>query len=141
MAAKGIHHVALTVNDWDRCRAFYTRLAAALGTRPIIEARGPPHQDPDGRVLVFAGEGFMYSIWESKKEFRGNKFQFYNVGLHHYAFAAGSRADVDALHEVLVQMSAEIIDPPKEYSYAPGYYAVFFRDPEGIKLEYAHVPG
>ena len=30
---------------------------------------------------------------------------------------------------------------PSEYSYIPGYYAVFFYDPDGIKLEIVHVPG
>ena len=29
---------------------------------------------------------------------------------------------------------------PQEYSYIPGYYAVFFYDPDGIKLEIVHVP-
>lgn len=29
---------------------------------------------------------------------------------------------------------------PAEYPYSPGYYALFFSDPNGIKLEYAYVP-
>ncbi|HEY3946869.1 MAG TPA: hypothetical protein VGL78_16710 [Solirubrobacteraceae bacterium] len=29
----------------------------------------------------------------------------------------------------------------EEYGYAPGYYAVFFYDPDGVKLEVVHVPG
>jgi len=37
-------------------------------------------------------------------------------------------------------MNAEIVDAPAEYDYVPGFYAVFFRDPNGIRLEYAHVP-
>ena len=31
-------------------------------------------------------------------------------------------------------------DRPQEYGYLPGYYAVFFYDPDGIKLEILHVP-
>jgi glyoxylase I family protein len=140
MGAMAIHHVALTVNDWDRSRGFYSKLSAALGCKPIIDAQGSPHQDPEGRVLVFAGNDFMYSIWEAKKEHRGNNFQFYNVGLHHLAFAAPSRAAVDSLHETLTAMGADVLDPPQEYPYVPGYYAVFFRDPDGMKLEYVHIP-
>ena len=35
-----------------------------------------------------------------------------------------------------------ILDPPREYPhYVPGYYAVFFADPDGIKLELVHIPG
>jgi hypothetical protein len=29
---------------------------------------------------------------------------------------------------------------PEEYGYTPGYYAVFFYDPDGIKLEILHRP-
>ena len=33
-----------------------------------------------------------------------------------------------------------ILDPPQEYAYTPGYYAVFFADPDGMKLELVHIP-
>jgi glyoxylase I family protein len=29
---------------------------------------------------------------------------------------------------------------PQAYWYQPGYYAVFFYDPDGLKLELVHVP-
>jgi hypothetical protein len=29
---------------------------------------------------------------------------------------------------------------PEEYGYAPGYYALFLHDPDGIKLEIVHRP-
>jgi catechol 2,3-dioxygenase-like lactoylglutathione lyase family enzyme len=57
------------------------------------------------------------------------------------ALAAPSRAVVDERHEWLVSTGAEIETPPGEYAYLPGYYAVFFYDPDGIKLEIVHVPG
>jgi glyoxylase I family protein len=38
-------------------------------------------------------------------------------------------------------MDAEVIDAPAEYDYLPGYYAVYFLDPDGMKLEVAHTPG
>jgi glyoxylase I family protein len=43
------------------------------------------------------------------------------------------------IHEVLVSQSAEIIEPPSEYDDEPDHYAVFFRDPDGVKLEVVHV--
>jgi catechol 2,3-dioxygenase-like lactoylglutathione lyase family enzyme len=43
--------------------------------------------------------------------------------------------------EWLRTQGAEIESGPEEYSYVPGYYAVFFYDPDGIKLEIVHVPG
>ena len=65
----------------------------------------------------------------------------YELGLHHVAFEAVSRAVVDERHDWLVDSGAEIETPPREYSYMPGYYAVFFYDPDGIKLEIVHVAG
>ena len=65
----------------------------------------------------------------------------YSAGLHHVAFSASSRADVDRLHELLVKIGATILDPPAEYPrYAPDYYAVFFAVPGGLKLEFVPMP-
>ena len=60
---------------------------------------------------------------------------------HHLAFEASSREDVDALHAVLLEIGATLLDAPAEYpDYAPEYYAVFFADPDGLKLELVHMP-
>lgn len=140
MAANALHHVALTVNDWSKSRPFYIALAKELGATPFIDAKGAPHRDPESHVLIFAGDGFMFSIWEAVAQNRANDFADYNVGLHHLAFQAPSRKAVDELHQVVQRLGVEIVDPPQEYDYVPGYYAVFFRDPDGIRLEYAHIP-
>jgi catechol 2,3-dioxygenase-like lactoylglutathione lyase family enzyme len=57
--------------------------------------------------------------------------------LHHLAFRAGSRAEVDRLHDEIEAIGARIVAPPREYpDYTPpGYYAFFFKDPDGIKYE------
>ena len=57
--------------------------------------------------------------------------------LHHLAFRAGSRADVDRLYRELQAIGATIVSPPREYpEYTPaGYYALYFKDLEGIKHE------
>ena len=141
MAAIGIHHIALVANDWSVSEPFYLALAKELGAEPFIQGCGAPHRDSDGRVLIFAGDGFMFSIWEADKANRQNAFSDYNVGLHHFAFQAPSREAVDSLYHVVVELGAEIVDAPGEYDYVPGYYAVFFRDPNGIRIEYAHIPG
>ncbi len=140
MSAIGVHHIALSVNDWDKSEEFYKKLADALGAKPIIETEGGPHRNEDGKILIFAGNRFMFSIWEALPENKQNKFKEYNVGLHHFAFEAPSREAVDELYQVLLTMNAEIVDAPAEYDYVPGFYAIFFRDPNGIRLEYAHVP-
>ena len=68
-------------------------------------------------------------------------FDRYRVGLHHLALRAARRDDVDRFHAFLVAKGVSILDPPREYpEYGPGYYAVFFADPDGIKLELVHMP-
>jgi glyoxylase I family protein len=64
----------------------------------------------------------------------------YAVGLHHLAFEAMSRAVVDERAEWLRSTGAELESEPQDYTYEPGYYAVFFYDPDGMKLEIVHVP-
>lgn len=62
------------------------------------------------------------------------------MGVHHVAFVAPSREAVDERASWLGEQQAEIESGPREYDYAPGYYAVFFHDPDGIKLELVHKP-
>ena len=62
----------------------------------------------------------------------GNEAYFIaDDGLQHYALAR----DVEGF-------GGTILDPPREYPhYSPGYYSVFFADPDGIKLELVYLPG
>ena len=64
----------------------------------------------------------------------------YAVGVHHIALAVDSREVVDERAEWLRSVGASIESGPEEYDYSPGYYAVFFYDPDGIKLELVHDP-
>ena len=70
--------------------------------------------------------------WIAPAEGR-KKYKIGDVGLHHYAFQLRSRRDVDALQAFLEKQSVRIVDPADEYY--EDYYAVFFLDPDGIKLE------
>jgi hypothetical protein len=48
---------------------------------------------------------------------------------------------VDRFHEFLVREGIPVLDAPAEYpEYGAGYYAVFFADPDGMKLELVHFP-
>jgi catechol 2,3-dioxygenase-like lactoylglutathione lyase family enzyme len=63
------------------------------------------------------------------------------VGLHHICFSADSREQVDERAAWLREQGAEIESDPEEYEYSEGYYAIFFYDPDGLKLEIACIPG
>ena len=74
-------------------------------------------------------------------EGRSRRHDRSSPGLHHLAWNADSRQDVDAMHALLTRIGATVIDPPADYpQYGPGYYAVLFADPDGLKLEFVHWP-
>jgi len=54
----------------------------------------------------------------------------------------GSRAEVDALTRDVPKWGGALLHLPREYpEYALGYYAVFYTDPDGIKLDVVYLPG
>ena len=65
----------------------------------------------------------------------------FNPGLHHLCFRAHSRADVDQIYNFVREIGANIIHPPRQDGFAPGYYAVLFEDPDGIRIEANRIPG
>lgn len=132
MRVGSLNHVVLTVNDLQKSRAFYERLLPALGYRLLFSA-----EDSFGYV---AADKLKLLFQLAHAEHRAEHFDRYRVGLHHLAFNAPDRAFVDAVHQKLVSWGATILDPPAEYpKYEASYYAVFFLDPDGMKLEVVHV--
>jgi len=130
----GVHHVDLVVSSIERSLPFYRDLLAPLGYHRISEVEGER-----GETICYLG-GPDVSIGLRDAQSKGGHDR-YRVGLHHLAFEAWSRAAVDERAEWLRAQGAEIESGPEEYAYSPGYYAVFFFDPDGIKLEIVHVPG
>lgn len=134
-SVNGVHHVFLTVNDLSRSRAFYAVLMPRLGYPGLWDYDRAPS-------VGFLGAGGSFWIKQALPEFAKDTFSKDRVGLCEIAFRAESRAQVDALARDLPSWGATILDPPREYPhYVPGYYAVFFADPDGIKLELVHIPG
>jgi catechol 2,3-dioxygenase-like lactoylglutathione lyase family enzyme len=78
----------------------------------------------------------MFWIAEADARGKRHKYRIGDVGYHHYAFELGARRDVDALYAFLKKQRVTVVDPPADYpSYGEGYYAVYFLDPDGLKLE------
>ena len=129
-----MHHLDLTVSDLARSKLFYELVLGFLGYRCVKDSDGVIVWDltlPDGVC------GIAIRPAERRRE-----HDRYTVGLHHFAWNADSRQDVDRLHARLVEAGVTILDAPAEYpQYGAGYYAVFFSDPDGLKLEYVHYTG
>jgi glyoxylase I family protein len=88
-------------------------------------------------IHYLGGAGAALGLREAQRE---GRFDRYRAGVHHVAFRADSREQVEERHRWALERGVEIESPPKEYDYIPGYYAFFFYDPDGIKLEVVHVP-
>lgn len=120
----GIDHIAVRVSDFPKSKAFYSGLLDFLGFNVLDE-----YEDSIG----WSNGKTRYWISQADAEGRKHKHRTGDVGLHHYAFQLRSRKDVDELQDYLKKNHVTIVDPAGEYY--DDYYAVFFVDPDGIKLE------
>lgn len=117
----GIDHISIRVKDYEKSKAFYQRLFDFLGFEISDEYPGTiGWTNGKTRYWIAAAEG-------------RRRYRIGDVGLHHYAFELRNRKDVDALQAWLEEEGVKIVDPADEYY--EDYYAVFFLDPDGIKLE------
>jgi catechol 2,3-dioxygenase-like lactoylglutathione lyase family enzyme len=112
------------VRNRERARAFYTALFDRLG-------------------VVLEAEGETWTSFVSAENRTGDWFAFTEdplmvAGPARVAFAAASRDEVDSVAVILDAIGARAIDGPSE-AYGPNYYAVFFEDPDGNKLEVCHI--
>jgi len=132
----GIHHIDLTVKDARASRAFYESVLGFMGYHLAdAHANGYDFDLRDGEAFCSIG------ILSGRGENADRTHDRYSAGLHHIAWNAASREDVDAIYTHLLRIGASILDPPAAYPrYGPTYYAVFFADPDGLKLEYVHKP-
>jgi glyoxylase I family protein len=125
----GVHHIDLTVKDAGASKPFYEAVLGFMGY--VIEDERDDFID-----FKLDGQPCYVGLITAKNADRPH--DRYSPGMHHLAWNAVDRADVDALHALLQRIGATILDAPAEYS--AGYYAVFFADPDGLKLEYVHKP-
>ncbi len=138
MSVRGtIHHIDLTVRDLGASAAFYDAVLGFMGY-------GRAHEDERGiDWFIVAADGNTSSIGvvRAHGDHTARQHDRYAPGLHHLAWRAASIEDVDRLYALLVSLGARILDAPADYpQYGPGYYAVFFTDPDGLKLEYVFEP-
>ena len=119
-----IDHISVRVSDFARSKKFYAALFDFLGFKVLDEFED---------AIGWTNGKTRYWIGAADTQGRKHKHRIGDVGLHHYAFELRNRKDVDALQDFLVERGAKIVDPAGEYY--DDYYAVFFLDPDGIKLE------
>jgi catechol 2,3-dioxygenase-like lactoylglutathione lyase family enzyme len=139
MRFRGVHHVEFSVLDYENSIRFYDRMFGWLGYKSFwtldigyrstyYMARFPVPHSYIGIQPACAGERLRH--------------ESHATGIHHIALWARSRKEVDEFYkQFLLREGITVTDAPDEYPiYAPGYYAVFFVDPTGIRWELAYTP-
>ena len=134
-----IDHLDLVVTSLEQSLDFYRGLLEPLGYVRVSEIEGERGE----RVVYLGRIGGMgsVSLRAAQSDAHPVPYDRYGIGLHHLAFAASSRSAVDERAAWLRERGAQIESGPEEYDYTPGYYAVFFYDPDRIKLEIVHRSG
>lgn len=141
-------HVDLSVADPERAIPFYAALLEALGYRRLEIAhedfQGPQPRRAAWSLREGSGLAFGIEVRPASGPDRTRRVDRYAPGTHHIAFHAESAGDVDRVHRAMLAAGAEVLDAPADYGgqpgYTPGYYAAFYADPDGAKLEVAHIP-
>lgn len=115
---------AIEVSDLARSVAFHRLWLPMLGFRRVWAS--------PGRVMW--SRGYDHFVMRQAKDGVS-----YGPGALWLAVSAESRAQVDLVHAELRDAGAQILQPPQELDYfAPGYYSVGFRDPDGVPIEVVH---
>jgi catechol 2,3-dioxygenase-like lactoylglutathione lyase family enzyme len=129
------HHIDLSVSDVAAARRVYAPVLDFLGYTMVKDRPDGCEWDLQGR------EPFGASLAIRTATSVGSHDR-YAAGLHHLAWRVESREAVDAAYALLVEHGIPVLDPPAHYpEYSGDYYAVFFADPDELKLEIVHAPG
>jgi catechol 2,3-dioxygenase-like lactoylglutathione lyase family enzyme len=124
-----ISHIYLYVSDLEKSFSFYDKLLTYL------DYKGGLKED-----WGFSFKNDETSIWFEKARPGHIEHGYHRkrVGLNHLAFRVNSREDVDKFNTEFLKKNEipTLYDSPKALpEYTDKYYAVYFEDPDRIKLE------
>jgi catechol 2,3-dioxygenase-like lactoylglutathione lyase family enzyme len=121
----GVDHLVIRVSDFGRAKDFYHNVLGFLGFKLKHDYSGYAGWS-NGKTLFW--------ITEADAQGKRHPYRRGDIGFDHYAFELSKRKDVDELYGALQKFGVDVVDPPDDY-YEGGYYAVYFLDPDGLKLE------
>jgi glyoxylase I family protein len=153
MATTGsLNHIDLSVGHPDRSIPFYHAFFTALGYTRWTPSQAVGSSDWAGdrprratwSLALPDGSIFSVEARPARDDSRDRVYDRYEPGPHHLAFNAASPSAVRRVHAAMLAVDATVLDPPTDYTgqkgYSKGYYAVFFADPDNLKLEVACIP-
>ncbi len=131
-----VDHIQITVKNLSTAEAFYDRLMSVLGFDLAFKTKGSVASH-EFEVIEYTHPLLTFGINSPRKAFKNNTVHRRKPGaLHHLAFRGASCAEVDELYIKIKAIGAHIVSPPQFYpQHGTHYYALFFKDLEGIKYE------
>jgi catechol 2,3-dioxygenase-like lactoylglutathione lyase family enzyme len=147
-ASGPLSHIDISVGYPERSIPFYAAFLEALGYRrwnvPLPEWQGASPSRASWGIRYSNGARFGIEVRPARPESRDRRYDRYEPGPHHLAFHADSRETVERVHRAMIAAGATVLDPPADYGglpgYEEGYFAAFYADPDGVKLEVVHLP-
>ncbi|MFA6523893.1 MAG: VOC family protein [Candidatus Paceibacterota bacterium] len=125
-----LEHISLNISNSKKSFPFYKDLFIFLGYKIIRDEKD---------CLALRKEGTAdFWIKTTKTEYLSNKFNRKNTGLNHLAFIVDSKKEVDYFYNEFLKTRniKTLYESPKLFpEYTAEYYAVFFEDPDKIKIE------
>jgi catechol 2,3-dioxygenase-like lactoylglutathione lyase family enzyme len=121
-------HLGLNVPDLIAAKNYYDELMPLVGFEPFFDAADEfAYKPADNRPGTYL---FFYPA-KSPDPYSPDR-----TGLQHLAFMVRRRSLVDRVHHHVVSLCGNVIHAPQHFPQYPGhYYATFWSDPFGIKLE------
>jgi glyoxylase I family protein len=133
----GLGHVDLVCRDLERSLAFYAAVFGPLGFQSPVTFPGERNEEIHYLRFPTPGSGSL-GLRQASGEEAAQEFALYAPGLHHLAFAVETEADVDRVHAAALAAGTDVLHPPRFWpEYGSAYYATFFLDPDGFRLEVA----
>jgi glyoxylase I family protein len=122
----GIDHIYIAVSDLARSEAFYDRAMAALGfQKNSFNIGGDPH-------VQYFNRHFGFVLRPARSRVPHDP---YAPGLHHFCLRVEGKTDVEIAAARLHAAGIDASQPKLYPDYASDYYATFFNDPDGLRLE------
>ncbi|WP_223700026.1 VOC family protein [Sutcliffiella deserti] len=122
-----IHHIELYVSDLRKSVRFWGWLLEELGYSV--------YQKWEQGQSWKLGETYLVFV-QTEERFLEIPYHRKRVGLNHLAFHVSSRDKVDEITEKLSKQKVKILYQDKHpYAGGENYYAVFFEDPDRMKVE------
>lgn len=122
----GIDHIYVAVSNLERSEKFYDVVMSILGFRKQrFHIEGEQH-------IQYYNRHFGYVLRPARSN---GPHDSYAPGLHHFCLRVQGEKEVKDAASMLKKQNISVSEPKRYPEYAPDYFAVFFTDPDGVRLE------